>query len=109
MIDPLEQVIRPIVEGQIRSFTYDHPEVVEAVKWFKPRDDKRVTFINSVAKRILRDLLCPDTRARLAAALVEVLNCEGSHGVDCGVAAASAGDGVELVAAPSPYTHRIEL
>ena len=70
-MDPLERVIRPIVEGQLYSFINDHPEVPEAVNWFKPRKDKRTTFVNSVAKRIIRDLLCPETRVRLAAALVE--------------------------------------
>jgi hypothetical protein len=67
--DPLESVIRPIVEGQIRSFTNDHPEVVSAVDWFKPRADKRQTLINSLSKRIVRDLLCSETRMRLVAAL----------------------------------------
>jgi hypothetical protein len=70
-MDPLEKVIRPIVEGQVRSFANDHPEAVEAVNWFKPRKDKRVTFVNSLSKRIIRDLLCPETRVRLVAALVE--------------------------------------
>lgn len=114
MTDQLEKIIRPIVEGQIRSFTFDHPEVIEVVKWFKPRSDKRVTFVNSLAKRIVRDLLCPTTRARLVEALadnlggeskdalVELYDCEGSHGVDCGMGPAAAGDGVELAAAPSP-------
>lgn len=106
MVDPLERVIRPIVEGQIRSFTYDHPEVVEAVTWFKPREDKRTTFVNSVAKRIIRDLLCPTTRAQLAAALVELYDCKGRHGVDCGTSAAATGGGVEVLAAPSPTYDR---
>lgn len=70
-MDPLERVIRPIVEGQLRSFAADHPEVCSAVNWFRPREDKRETFVNSAAKRILRDLLCAETRARMAAALVE--------------------------------------
>lgn len=67
--DPLEEVIRPIVEGQLRSFANDHPECVEAVNWFKPRTDKKLTFVNSVSKRIIRDLLCADTRMRLVRAL----------------------------------------
>lgn len=125
MTDPLEQVIRPIVEGQIRSFTYDHPEVVEAVKWYKPRPDKRVTFVNSLAKRIVRDLLCPTTRERLAAVLVGVRSCEnrqegeadtanglteadlafgsvGSHVDGPVILDGSAGDGMALAAVPSP-------
>lgn len=62
----LERIIRPIVEGQLRSFVHDHPEVADHVKWYKPGPDKRVVFVNSVAKRILRDLLCGRTRARPA-------------------------------------------
>jgi hypothetical protein len=69
--DPLERVIRPIVEGQLRSFGNDHPEIVEAVNWFKPRTDKLTTFVNSGAKRIVSDLLCSENRVRLIAALVE--------------------------------------
>lgn len=71
MADALEKIIRPIVEGQIRGFLKEHPPIVEAVDWFKPRSDKAVTFVNSLSKRITRDLLCPITRARLAAALLE--------------------------------------
>lgn len=70
-IDALERVIRPIVEGQIRGFAKEHPECVEAVNWFKPRRDKQITFVNSLAKRIVRDLLCPISRARIEAALLE--------------------------------------
>lgn len=68
-MDPLERVVRPIVEGQIRSFTYDHPEVLGAVSWFKKRPDRRETFVNSVSKRVVRDLLCSENRMRLVAAL----------------------------------------
>ncbi len=68
-MDELERIIRPIVEGQVRSFTNDHPEVVDAVDWYKPRADKRQTLVNSLSKRIVRDLLCADTRMRLVAAL----------------------------------------
>jgi hypothetical protein len=71
-MDQLERIIRPIVEGQLYSFVNDHPEILDAVDWYKPRKDKRVTFVNSVAKRIVSDLLCPETRVRLEAALVEV-------------------------------------
>ena len=67
----LEGVIRPIVEGQIRSFVNDHPEVAGAIDWYKPRKDKAQTFINSLSKRIIRDLLCKETRVRLIAALLE--------------------------------------
>lgn len=69
MQDALEKVIRPIVEGQIRGFLKEHPNLVDAVDWYKPRDDKATTFINSLSKRIIRDLLCSIVRARMAAAL----------------------------------------
>ena len=106
-MDPLEKVIRPIVEGQLRSFTYDHPEIVEAVNWYKKRPDKRVTFINSVAKRIVRDLLCPSTRARLAAALVEVSNCEDGNDVGLSWVSGPTGGGVSLQGAP-PLSPEVE-
>lgn len=67
----LERIVRPIVEGQIRGFLKEHPVVVAAVDWYKPRKSKEDTFVNSLAKRIVRDLVCPMNRARLAAALVE--------------------------------------
>ena len=65
----VERIIRPIVEGQVRSFINDHPEVLDAVKWFKPRKDKRQTLVNSITKRIVRDLLCEQTLMRLGSAL----------------------------------------
>jgi len=68
-MDALESVIRPIIEGQVRSFANDHPECVAAVDWFKPRNDKKLTFVNSVSKRIVRDLLCSENRVRLVSAL----------------------------------------
>ena len=70
MTDPLEAVIRPIVEGQIKSFINDHPQILTSVDWYKPRDDKAQTLTNSLSKRIVRDLLCEQTRMRLAAAMV---------------------------------------
>jgi hypothetical protein len=70
-MDALEKIIRPIVEGQIRGFLKEHPKIVEAVDWYKPRDDKATTFINSLSKRIVRDLTCGNSAARLAAALLE--------------------------------------
>lgn len=68
-MSPLERVIRPIVEGQIRGFLKEHPVIVAAVDWYKPRDDKATTFINSLSKRIVRDLTCGTTTARLREAL----------------------------------------
>lgn len=71
MSDPLERVIRPIVEGQIRGFLKEHPSVLEGVDWYKPRTDKTTTFVNSLSKRIVRDLTCATSSARLKAALLE--------------------------------------
>jgi hypothetical protein len=72
-MNPLEKVIRPIVEGQIRGFLKEHPKIVAAVDWYKPRQhDKATTFTNSLSKRIVRDLTCGNVAVRLAAALLEV-------------------------------------
>lgn len=72
MTDHLERIIRPIVEGQIRGFLKEHPSVIEAVDWYKPRrEGKEITFINSLAKRIVRDLVCQTVRARMVVALLE--------------------------------------
>ena len=70
-MDKLEKIVRPIVEGQIRGFLKEHPVIVEAVDWYPSRKDKTQTFINSLSKRIVRDLTCPMVRARLAEALLE--------------------------------------
>lgn len=78
-MDALEKVIRPIVEGQIRGFLMEHPPLVEAVDWFRPRKDKTVTFTNSLSKRIVRDLVCPTSRARLATALAGIPTGAPSH------------------------------
>lgn len=67
----LEAIIRPIVEGQIRGFLKEHPKLVEAVDWYKPRKDKATTFTNSLSKRIVRDLTCGTSAARLERALLE--------------------------------------
>lgn len=69
MSDPLERVLRPVVEGQLRSLIRDHPSILTGVDWYQGRKDKETTFVNSAAKRILRDLLCSDTRVRLVAAI----------------------------------------
>lgn len=68
----VEKVIRPIVEGQIKGFLKEHPPIVNAVDWFKPRKDKETTLINSLSKRIVRDLTCGRTTARLVDALLEL-------------------------------------
>jgi hypothetical protein len=70
--EAVERVIRPIVEGQIRGFVKEHPSVLAGVDWYKPRLDKETTFVNSLAKRIVRDLTCGTSTARLAVALLEL-------------------------------------
>lgn len=70
-MDEFERHVRAIVAGQIKGFLKEHPSIVEAVDWYKPRTDKETTFINSLSKRIVRDLVCPTSRARLAKALLE--------------------------------------
>jgi phosphoribosylaminoimidazole-succinocarboxamide synthase len=92
-VDPLEAVVRPIVEGQLLSFLHDHPSVLDAVDWYKKRDDRALTFINSIAKRIVGDLLCAETRVRLVSALVARTTAEpidGERGI-CTCAAAGGG------------------
>lgn len=71
-VTPLEKVIKPIVEGQIRGFLKEHPRIVEAVDWYKSRKDKATTFTNSLSKRIVRDLTSGNTTARLARVLLEI-------------------------------------
>lgn len=75
---PIEKIIRPIVEGQVRGFAKEHPALVEAVDWYNKTDrdgrrlkSKQDTFVDSLAKRIVRDLTCGRNSARLAAALLE--------------------------------------
>lgn len=92
-MDALEKIIRPIVEGQIRGFLKEHPKLVEAVDWYKPRKDKAQTFVGSLSKRIVRDLTCGMSAARLAAALLE-RSAEAGPIVDCGTA--YCGDGRAL-------------
>jgi hypothetical protein len=67
----VEKIIRPIVEGQIRDFLHHHPNVLKGVDWYAPKGGKATTFVNSLTKRIVRDLTCDKQLARLAAALLE--------------------------------------
>lgn len=73
-MNELEKIIRPIVEGQIRDFLHHHPKVLDGVDWYKPRKNKAETFVNSLSKRIVRDLTCETSLARLRAALLEPRN-----------------------------------
>lgn len=67
--DELARIIKPIVEGQIRSFIHSHPAVAEAVDWRHSHATKQEALVSSIAKRVNRDLLCPQTRMRMQAAL----------------------------------------
>ena len=83
-MDKFEKIIRRTVEGQIRGFLKEHPKVLDAVDWYKPRrDDKATTFTNSMSKRIVRDLCCATQRAALMDALLEVSTGEHQN-LDCG-------------------------
>jgi hypothetical protein len=92
--DPLEKVLRPVVEGQIRGFLKEHPAVVAAVDWYKPGKDKIAVFVNSLSKRILLDLLCPETRDRMEDAFQEAWEAEKSA-VEVAAAADGAGAGTD--------------
>jgi len=73
MSDKLARIIRPIVEGQIRGFCKEHPGVLNAVDWYKgKKSDKTTTFVNSISKRIVRDLLCKANVDRIEDAFFEI-------------------------------------
>jgi hypothetical protein len=67
--DDLAKIIRPIVEGQIRSFIHSHPNIVKGVDWRFSQDTREEALVASIAKRVNRDLLSEQTRLRLAAVL----------------------------------------
>jgi len=70
--DPLEAVLRPIVEGQVRSFFNDHPEIARAPAGSYRGQPRAVRdWHGSIVKRIMQDLLCAETRVRLEAALLQ--------------------------------------
>jgi hypothetical protein len=94
--DPLAKIIKPIVEGQIRSFLHAHPVIADAVDWRHSHDTKTEALVSSIAKRVSRDLLCPQTRGRIKAAM-EALTVVDQPGVELMVAPA----GVEDCLAPN--------
>lgn len=70
MSEELERIIRPIVEGQLKTFALSHPALVESVDWGQHKGDTKLdSFVNSGSKRITRALLCTETIARLRSAL----------------------------------------
>ncbi len=94
--DPLEKVIRPIVEGQIRGFATEHPGVLNGVTWYKgKKHGVMATFVGSVSKRVVRDLVCAENRKRIEDAFQEIWEAEQSA-----VEVRAAADGVE--AGPVP-------
>ena len=86
--DELARIIRPIVEGQIRSFLNDHPVIAEAVDWRFSQSNKKEALVGSIGKRINRDLLSDHTRQRIASVLHV---CRDADNSDVEVTAASEG------------------
>lgn len=81
---PLGKVVTSVVEGQIKSFLKDHPEITEAVIWKHSHKTKQDALISSLAKRIIRDLCCAQTEARLRTALLEVSADEETTPLEAG-------------------------
>ena len=100
----LEKIIRPIVEGQIRGFIKEHPSILSGVDWYKPRQDRAVTLTNSLTKRIVRDLTCGMTAARLAAAFAGTCSGDPPNGdvARCGGAPPPGAGIASLAPAESP-------
>ena len=102
----VEKIVRPIVQGQIRSFLNDHPEITGGctrhVAVGKAAPD---WIVDSLAKRIVRDLACGNTVARLEAALLE-FQLDSPLDADVARLTASAVAGVELRTAPAIFECR---
>lgn len=61
-----EKLIRRVVDGQIKSFLNDHPEIAEARQGkLRPGVTKAEALKDSIAKRIVNDLCGEQTRLRL--------------------------------------------
>lgn len=67
--DPLERVVGPVVRGQVKCFIQSHPSILEGVDWEHGGLTKEEVLINSISKRVIRDLVCPETRKRIAEAM----------------------------------------
>lgn len=65
----IERVVRPIVEGQIRCFLKAHPAIHEAVDWKHPYESGIDAIVNSIGKRLTRELVCKNVRERIRQAL----------------------------------------
>lgn len=67
-----EQLVRRIVEGQVKSFINDHPEILDTgtTSWKTPKGKaRRDQLTDSIAKRVILDLTCEQTKAKLTKAL----------------------------------------
>lgn len=66
----IENIIRPIVEGKLRTLVQEHPELLDCVLWYKVEgEDREDVFVNSAAKRIVNDLVSEATAERLRTVL----------------------------------------
>lgn len=94
--DKLARIVRPIVEGQIRSFIHSHPNITTGVDWRYSQATPSEALVASIAKRIVRELLSDQTRVRLSAAM-------GKNDLDGQpvAEASTATEGVEAVPAPT--------
>jgi hypothetical protein len=70
-----EELVRGIVEGQIKSFIHDHPEILDTgtTSWRRPSGSRSKSrerqLLDSIAKRIVLDLTSSSTRTMLFQAL----------------------------------------
>lgn len=71
-----DKMIRRRVEGQIRSFLNDHPEILDTgtTTWkCPPNKTRNQQLMDSIAKRVVLELICPDTKKKLMDALKETV------------------------------------
>ena len=85
----LEAALTPTVRGQIRSYFHDHPVLAG-----RALDE----CISGISKRIVRDLACGDSTARLAPLFVEVGDCDNGYG-GVEISTATPGTSVEVATA----------
>ena len=72
MTQKFDALVRRVVEGQVKSFINDHPEVITTgvATWKTPPGKTRqAQLMDSIAKRVILDLTCEQTKAKLAEAL----------------------------------------
>jgi len=72
MTEKFDAIIASVVEGQLKSYLHSHPEIAEACQTkLATGRTKADALRSSIAKRIVRDLTCPETKARLMGSLAE--------------------------------------